>query len=210
VVADGQPDQPLPVGFSITPYQDDSPAEPASMRPRRDWLRIGARLIAAGLAVGAAWGPVLVQTNWIPGPDGDAHSGGYVRFTFNGWGQAAVRTSERIDFGIAPINGPNFGVLLCVAAAALLLAAVTDWLPGRFRRQPTGRLLVTVTVPFLLAVLLCQILTALRYRPDTLFTDVRIGWSPWLAAAGCLLAALSCLPWPIRRNPVTDVPAGTP
>lgn len=211
MVADGVPDQPLPVGFTITPYQDGSPAaEPAAVRPRLDWLRIGARLIAAGLAVLAAWGPVLVQTNWLPGPDGDAHSGGYIRYTFDGWGRAAVTASGRILVGVVPIYGPNFGVLLCVAAAGLLLAAATDWLPGRFRRQPSGRLLVALTAPFLLAVALCEILSALPYRrSNPLFTDVRIGWSPWLAAAGWLLAVLSCLPWPIRRNPVPDLPAGT-
>ena len=183
-------DQPLP-GFTITPYHDEPPA---TTRPRPDQLRIGGRLVAAGLAVGACWGKVIVQTNWQPGADGDPHGGGYIRFMLDGWGRATLTTSPNLGVDVSAIHGPHFGVLHCIAAAGLLLAAATDWLPGRVRWQPDGRLLTALTAAFLLAVVLCELVIVPPYGQGP--AEVRIGLCPVLAAAGCLLAVLSCLPWP--------------
>jgi len=196
VVDNGVHDQPLPPGFTITPYHDEPSADrPATVRSGSDRLRIGARLLAAGLAVGASWCTVLVLTSWQPSADGDPHGGGYLRYTSSGWGRTAVTSSGPLDFTGSGSNGPKFGVLLCIAAAALLIAAAVDWLPGRLRWQPNGRLLTALTGSFLLAVVLCEVITVLPYGQGDA-TDVRFGLSPWLAAAGCLLAVLSCLPWP--------------
>jgi hypothetical protein len=190
-------DQQLPAGFSITPYHEEPPPGRAGTdRSGLDRFRVGARLAAAGLAVGAAWANVLVQTSRLPGSDGDPFGPGFIRYGFNGWGRASLKASADLAFSEDPTNGPNFGVLLCIAAAALLVAAATDWLPGRLRWQPTGRPLAALAAPFLLAVALCEVLTALPYGQgsEVLTSHVRIGPSPWLVAAGCLLAALSCLP----------------
>ena len=194
MVDNGVHDQPLPVGFSITPYHDEPPAgPPRTRRSGLDWFRIGARLAAAGLALGAAWANVLVQTSRLA-TDTDPFGDGFIRYSLNGWGHANLTTSADRAF-VDTTNGPNFGVLLCIAAAALLVAAATDWLSGRLRWQPDGRLLAALTAPFLLAVVLCEVLTALPYRQGSeLTSDVRIGLSPWLTATGCLLAVLSCLP----------------
>jgi hypothetical protein len=200
-------EQPIPAGFSITPYHEDELVadRQSAGRSRLDWLRLGVRIVAAGLAVLAAWGKVLVETSWLPDDNGNPHGAGYIRYTFDGWGHAAVTSSQDLGIDVAPIGGPNFGVLLCLAAAGLLIAATSDWLPNRFRRQPSGRILAGLTTAFLLAVVLAEVATAMPYRGGPVTdTDFRIGGSTWLAGAGCLLALLSCLPWPTRRNPAGD------
>lgn len=207
MVDNGVHDQSLPAGFSITPYRDGSSAAgEAAVRSRLDRFRIGARLLAAGLAGTAAWTEVLVATTWLPGDNGNPHGGGFIRYSFNGWGHAAVTTSPSVDFDVTPINGPDFGVLLCVAAAVLLLAATTGWWPGWLRWQPSGRMLAALAAAFLLAIVLCEVLAAAPYRTaGSLNADFRAGLSPWLAAAGWLLAALSCLPWSVAApQPVAD------
>jgi len=196
-------DQPLPPGFTITPYHDQPSADrPATVRSGPDRLRIGARLAAAALTLVACWGTVLVLTSWQPSADGDPHGGGYLRFRSDGWGRTAVTASDPIDFIGSGTDGPRFAVLLRIAAAALLLSATTDWWPGRLRWQPNGQLLTALTAAFLVAVVLSELITVLPYRHGAA-TDVRIGWSVWLAGAGCLLATLSCLPWPAHSRQST-------
>lgn len=197
-------DQPLPLGFSITAYQDDpSEEQPPTGHPASERLRLGLRLAAAVLAVLAAWANVLVQTVWLPDESGDPHGAGFVRYTYNGWGHARATASQNTGFEIAPIGGPNFGVLLCVAAAGLLVAAASGWLPNRLRWQPPSRILTGLAAAFLLGVVACEVATALPYHQASVDfnSEFRIGWCPWLGAIGCLLAVLSCLPWPIRRSP---------
>lgn len=159
---------------------------------RRGLLQSGSRVIAAGLALAAAWAPVFKVTEPMPNPEGS--DDGFFRYSFNGWGHGTARTS----LGIVSdsISGTNFGVLLCAAAAGLMIAAVADWLPRRSRWQPSGRTVAGLAIAFLLAVVLCEVVTSLPARRSAQQGDgyaFHFGLSPWLGGAACLIAALSCL-----------------
>jgi hypothetical protein len=187
------------MGFTITPYQGEAAAVPAA-RSRQDSLRIGCRLAAAGLALAAAWAPVLQVTQPVPASDG------YIRYSINGWGQGTVQSN--LDFSIDSLSGTNFGLLLCSAAAGLAIAALLDWLPRRPRWQPSGRTVAGLAIAFLLAVVLCEVITSLPARWSFQVghnSAFHLGLSPWLGGAACLIAALSCLSLPARTAlPETD------
>jgi hypothetical protein len=208
-------DSRLPVGFTITPYNGKATAitpydgqATAGPTPwawaRRALLQFGSRVIAAGLALAAAWAPVLQVTEPAPNPDGA--DDGFLRYSLNGWGHGTARTS----LGIASdsISGTNFGVLLCTAAAGLVFAAVADRLPRRPRWQPSGRTVAALAIAFLLAVVLCEVVTSLPSRRAAQQGDgyaFHFGLSPWLGGAACLIAALSCLSPPTQTaSPETD------
>lgn len=195
----------LPGGFTITPYQGVPAAGPMPWAwARPDLLQSGSRVIAAGLALAAAWAPVLKMTEPMPNPDGA--DDGFFRYSFNGWGHGTARTS----LGIVndSISGTNFGVLLCMAAAGLMIAAVADWLPRHLRWQPSGRTVAALAIAFLLAVVLCEVVSSLPSRRMAQQGDgyaFQFGLSPWLGGAACLIAALSCLsPQTRTALPETD------
>lgn len=197
-------DSRLPVGFTITPYQGDPTDVPMPLAwARRGLLQSGSRVTAAGLALAAAWAPVLKMTQPMANPDGP--DDGFLRYSFNGWGHGTARTS----LGIASdsLSGTDFGVLLCVAAAGLVTAAVADWLPRRARWQPSGRTVTGLAIAFLLAVVLCEVVTSWPARRSAQHGDgyaFHFGVSPWLGGAACLIAALSCLPLPARGTAFTE------
>jgi hypothetical protein len=172
---------------------------------RRDLLRVGSRVIGAGLAVAAAWARVLELTQSFPAADGGPDAG-FIRYRIDGWGHTTVKTSSNLDLtAFGSSSGTNFGVLLCVAAAGLLVAAALDRLPRRSDWQPTGSAVAAPAIAFLLAVTLCEVFTGLPYRRSaTADIHFHFGLSPWLAAAGCLVAVLGSLPLPVRRTVPDD------
>jgi hypothetical protein len=194
-------DSRLPMGFTITPYAGEAAAVPA-VRPRQVSFRIGSRVVAAGLALAAAWAPVLQVTQPVPGSDG------YIRYSINGWGQGTVQSN--LDFSIDTLSGTNFGLLLCSAAGGLAIAALLDWLPHRPWWQPSGRSVAGLAIAFLLAVVLCEVITSLPTRWSSQVghsSAFHFGLSPWLGGIACLIAALSCLQLPARGTaaPEPDV-----
>ncbi len=199
-------DDELPPGFTITDYGPEAPAaryhRPTAARSPSPltWLRIGGWLVAAGLALGSAWARVMQLSMLTP-----ADEAYYFRLSYDGWGRPTLVTSDSLDLD-SMTSGPNFGVLLCVAAAGLAVAAGSEWLPHRFRRQPGGRILAGLAAAFLLAVVLCEVVTNLPYRHSfgTPSPTLRFGLAPWLGGAGCLVAALGCL----LARPAGDPAAG--
>jgi len=202
VVDNSVQDQQLPLGFSITPYHDERPpGPPRTRRSGFDWFRIGARLAAAALAIVACWARVQQLSSTIPDAGGE-NGFFFIRVSYDGWGRVTSEANQEVDFS-SQLGGPNYGLLLCLAAAGLVAAAAAEWLPIRWR--PSGRALAALAAAFLLAIALCQVIAGWPYhRLAATGFAYHHGLSPWLGGAGCLLAMLSCLPRPIRRQPIID------
>jgi len=198
-------DDQLPPHFTITAYD----AEPAQRSSLLGWLPIGCWLVAAALALASAWARVMQLSTSLPGIDGTA-GGEYFRFSFDGWGRPTFESNDPSAFQMT--SGSNFGVLLCAAAAVLVLAAALDSLPRRYRWQPSGRIVSALAATFLLAVVLCEVVTNLPYRHsfDNSSDALHFGLAPWLGGAGCLVAALGCLLRRSASGSVTDDPVADP
>ena len=172
-----------PIEISISPY---GPEPDERVRRPVSHLLLGAGWLgAAALAVAASFTKVY----GISFTDTGADPPEAWHFSMDGWGRTRVSPSVLGGFSAGDLGaGPRYGVLLCLAAAAMVLG----WLIQRSRQQPwasRGPLISGQACIFLGGVVACQLVAT---WPKTVAPDDAFGFGPSLfLGAGSVLLGLA-------------------
>lgn len=181
-----------PIGISISPYGPE-PAEPVGRRVSQPLLGAG-WLIAAVLAVLASFTRLYGFNTPASGDPADR-----IHFSIDGWGRYRMTRTPSdagFDTGSFPA-GPRYGVLLCLAAAVMLVG----WL---IRRRALGQpRLVEFGLPLsgLASVFLCGVVGCMVVDTWPVIhssgSAVRLGLCLYLAGGSAVLGMAT---WALERR----------
>lgn len=214
--------EPLQIDFTVTPYQEDAESVSAvSPRSRSELAGAAVWVLAAASAVAGTFAPIeRVVLGGGPSSDPDPGFGSLPRevLTLNGWGQEHV--SPTPAEGLASGSGPNYGVLFCVCAGLMLVAAIWQLAPrlrSRWVRPAMPAVLGSLLLFGAVATMLTEVVSERRQARDA---AVRYGIDTGIYLL-VLAGVLGLLPWayqhwrwvrdqplPVRAEPPAHNPFG--